>query len=503
MSDASASLSSAFEKFLAFEKGAGLFSREVCGVKFWHYIRFPVYSLLVLPHFVPMGLPHPDVLSRDGKKGAGKSLLARLKGKAMAFMSASRAFLFRNPAFTARRREALFSLAPRIARDSNGRRLRQMIDYFAGGLSRSWAVLERPVSGQDCARHDGGGRIFEWREGRKAMRRFKGSREFAAMSPELARAVAALKGEIASALGVQVEDGTLERMVTNALLYEHVAVPLLKKWLRRLGVRCVVLAVYYDYTNLAVAKAAHDIGVPVVELQHGTIYPAHAAYNLPVADSPYSPDYLLGWGGYWLRQTRNFPARKALAVGYPFLERALADHPRAPHGGTPLVLFISQGTIGKDLSALAVELGKKAGNAYRIVFKPHPNEVKSWRRLYPDLVDSGVEVAEDATRGIYSWLAEADAVAGVYSTAMIEGLVWGVKAYVFSRLPGAETMAGFCSCGVAEYVDGTEALDARLRALFASGAAGGAAIDRADFFVDNAAANVSAAIDRIVEGKEP
>ena len=157
------------------------------------------------------------------------------------------------------------------------------------------------------------------------MHRFKGSREFAAMSSELAKAVAALKGKITSALGVYVEDGMLGRMVTNALLYEHAAVPLLKKWLRRLDVRCVVLAVHYDYTNLAVAKAAHDIGVPVAELQHGTIYPAHAAYNLPVADSPYSPDYLLGWGEHWLRQTRNFPARKALAVGYPFLEKALAD----------------------------------------------------------------------------------------------------------------------------------------------------------------------------------
>ena len=37
----------------------------------------------------------------------------------------------------------------------------------------------------------------------------------------------------------------------------------------------------------------------------------------------------------------------------------------------------------------------------------------------------------------------------------------------------------------------------------AIGAAGGAAVDRTDFFADNAAANVSAAIDRIVEGKEP
>ena len=131
------------------------------------------------------------------------------------------------------------------------------------------------------------------------------------------------------------------------------------------------------------------------------------------------------------------------------------------------------------------------------------NETKSWRTLYPALSDSGVEVAEDATRGIYSWLAEADAVAGVYSTAMIAGLVWGARAYVFRPLAGADVMAAFCSGGAAEYVDGAEDLAARLRRQFAADAAGAAPFDSSGFFVGNAAANVAAAIDRIAEGKEP
>ena len=412
--------------------------------------------------------------------------------------------MFFNPSFALCHKDVLFSLAPRITTTTDGRRLRLALDFFADKMKSSWATLEHPIPGSGgYTANDGGGRTFCWTTAQYEVRKYMKSRDFTTLSPMMETAAMRLTNELYDCLGVHIEASRLKRRIANAIAYDHASVPVLRRWLKHLGTRCVVESVHYCARNFALTRAAHELGIPVVELQHGTIYPAHAAYNLPVADSPYSPDYLLGWGGYWLRQTRNFPARKALAVGYPFLERALADHPRAPHGGTPLVLFISQGTIGKDLSALAVELGRKAGNAYRIVFKPHPNEVKSWRRLYPDLVDSGVEVAEDATRGIYSWLAEADAVAGVYSTAMIEGLVWGVKAYVFSRLPGAETMAGFCSCGAAEYVDGTEALDARLRALFASGAAGGAAIDRADFFVDNAAANVSAAIDRIVEGKEP
>lgn len=486
---------SAFERFLSFERGAGLFSREACGVRFWHFIRFSLYSGTILPHFVPMGTAHPDLTVRPADTAKRWTRFLRVRGWVDRVIY--------NPSLAFRRRDVLVALAPRITRLEGGRRVRLAVDFFLGGLRSSHAVLEYPMPGSGYAEHDGAGRIFRWGQAQRAFKAFKASAAFAALSGELERVASGLSDEIAATLGVEVDKSWLFRKVGSAVAMDRAVIPLLRCWLKRLGVRCVVEVVHYAERNFALTRAAHDLGIPVVELQHGTVYPAHAAYNLSVADSAYSPDYLLGWGDYWLRQARNFPAKKAVSVGYPFLERALADNPRKVHGGVPLVLFISQGTIGKRLSELAAELGRISGNACRIVFKPHPNEMKSWRRLYPALSDSGVEVAEDAARGIYSWLAEADAVAGVYSTAMIEGLVWGTKAYVFRSLPGADTMASFCSGGAAEYVDGAEDLAARLRLQFAAQASGAAPFDRTEFFADNAAANVAAAIDRIAEGIEP
>ena len=49
---------SAFERFLAFEREANLFSHEVCGVRFWHYVRFALYSGTILPKFVQIGRAH-------------------------------------------------------------------------------------------------------------------------------------------------------------------------------------------------------------------------------------------------------------------------------------------------------------------------------------------------------------------------------------------------------------------------------------------------------------
>lgn len=486
---------SVFERFFAFEDKKGLFSRDVCGVRFWHCMRFSLYSGIILPRLVPMGEAHPDSAARPQvkeKKKARFGLFRRFKNR-----------LRFDPSLALMRRDVLVALAPRVTRLADDCRLRLAVDFFLGRLRSSYAVLEFPMPGSGYAGHDGGGRIFRWGQAQSALRAFKASAAFAALSGELNSVARGLADEIAAAFDVDVDRAWLVDKIASVVAMDRATIPLLRFWLKRLRVRCVVEVVHYSEKNLSLTRAAHDLGIPVVELQHGTVYPAHAAYNLPVADSPYSPDYLLGWGDYWLRQTRNFPAKKSVAVGYPFLEEALARYPPKPHGGLPLVLFISQGTIGRSLSELAVELSRILEKECRIVFKPHPNEMKSWRMLYPALSGSSVEVADDAARGIYSWLAEANAAVGAYSTAMIEGFVWGVKTYVFRTLPGADTMAPFCSSGAAEYVDSTEDLAVRLRRQFADESVGTASFHRTDFFADNAAANVAAAIDRIVEGKEP
>ncbi len=500
MSELAPSLSSVFVRFSAFERDANLFSREVCGVRFWHYVRFNVYSTLVLPHFVRMDAAHPDMhIKAVGKNGFPDRVFSRIRRGWRSF----RMLTLGNPSFALKRRDVLLSLVPRTTSLADGRRIRLAVDFFVGKLKSSWCVLELPVGETGYPPNDGPGRRFKWEAAKRAIAGFRASRSFRDLRPAIEAESKRLAREISERFAIDVDETVLRRRIASAVILERAAVPLLRRWLRRLDVKCVVEVVHYASANMALTRAAHEEGFPVVELQHGTVLSAHAAYNLPFADSPYSPDYLLAWGDWWIRQPRNFPARRAVPTGYPFLEDALARHPRKPQDGVPCVLFISQGTIGRRLSELAVELCRIMGLACRVTFKPHPNEAKSWRTLYPALSDSGVEVAEDTTRDIYSWLAEADAVAGVYSTAVIEGLVWGAKTYVFKSLPGADIMAPFCTGGSAEYVDGAEDLAVRLRMQFAAGRSREPSFDRTDFFVDNAAANIAAAIDRIAEGKEP
>lgn len=498
MSGEAASLSSAFARFSAFERDADLFSREVCGVRFWHYVRFNVYSTLVLPHIVPMDAAHPDKHVKAARKnGFVDRAVSRICGGWRTFWMLTTG----NPSLALKRRDVLVSLAPRTTSLPDGRRIRLAVDFFVERLKSSWCVLELPVGPAGYPPNEGPGRAFRWEAAKRAAAVFRASREFRGILPGIASAAECLSRAISESFGIEVDDAVLRRRIASAVALEKAAVPLLRKWLRRLGVKCVVEVVHYAIANMALTRAAHEEGIPVVELQHGTVYPAHAAYNLPVKDSCCSPDYLLGWGESWLAQTSNFPRRDSIAVGYPYIESfRLASPRRAAADGAYRVLFISQGTVGRELADMAVELSRLLPQPrFRISFKLHPSEMLSWRRLYPCLADSAVAVVDDALRSVYECFADGDVTVGACSTALIEGFVWGLKAYIIRGLAGADTMAQFCNGEQAMYVDTVDELASCISGDAARIAGEGADFDRETYFRSGSADTMAKLIDRLAE----
>ena len=60
-------LSSLFERFLSFEEARLPFSWEIAGVRFWHYVRFGVFSAEIQPAFLNTGAAHPDIRIKPQK----------------------------------------------------------------------------------------------------------------------------------------------------------------------------------------------------------------------------------------------------------------------------------------------------------------------------------------------------------------------------------------------------------------------------------------------------
>ena len=209
----------------------------------------------------------------------------------------------------------------------------------------------------------------------------------------------------------------------------------LKKFLKLKKPRLIYVVVSYGHK--AMIAAAQDLGIKVVEIQHGIISKYHLGYSYPDVKQriPYYPDQIFIFGEYW-RGTANYPIAQSnlIEYGLPHLTRFLSDKintvPKKKQ-----ILFISQGTIGKELSLQALELAQRLHD-YQIVYKLHPGEYDRWESEYPALVEAlnlaHFTVIDNNRIGLHQIQAESEFQVGVYSTAIYEGLAQGCKTIIMN-----------------------------------------------------------------------
>ena len=115
-------------------------------------------------------------------------------------------------------------------------------------------------------------------------------------------------------------------------------------------------------------------------------------------------------------------------------------------------IFISQGTIGSKLSELAWELSKIIdGEKYRIFFKLHPGEFSVAAERYRDLYKTDVVVISDDRYSLYDYFATSSVQVGVYSTAVFEGLGFGLDTYIY-KIEMSGNMKELVDAGYVKYV---------------------------------------------------
>ena len=478
-------------EFLAMEVELGLFARRIGDVHYWRMVRFSLLNNILMPLLIPVSDPHPDM------RMAKRHGIRRALGKVSAAFAGVRDRLMHNPEVFGGKTPLLFALEPRQATLPDGRRVSLMLDFLLPRLSNAYAVLQFPsggVYGVKGANH----RVFRLDAAETEERR-----SFARGLTEAdARAVAAeaalLSGVIRERWNVSVAGNAIGSFIGKILLIHRARLEVFRRWLTKLEVKCVVTSVHYDISNLILAEAAHGMGVQVAELQHGTVFKAHAAYNLPVRDDLMSPDWFCAWGPYWTTQMSNYAVRGNKLMGYPYFDYFKERYPRIPHPGRSCVVVVSQGTIGMELSRFAVELAELLPqDGFEVVFKLHPSESRTWRNLYPWLEGSRVEVISNVQKNIYACFAEADFVVGVYSTSIVEAVAWGLKAFVVRGLPGWDTMKPFVDRGYVETVDTAKELSGRI----AVGEARGRSVAVEELWMPDSSRRLAAFLDGLAEGK--
>lgn len=224
-------------------------------------------------------------------------------------------------------------------------------------------------------------------------------------------------------------------------------IPLFRGLIRRVRPRLAVIVNSHGKEDFI--EACHAEGVIVAELQHGMIMPYHLGYSLPACESVRKvfPDYLLLFGEVWKEAVR-FPLdkRNLLVTGYPFLDQERARLSVNCRSGRRVV-FLSQPTIGSDLSRMALQTAELLGDEWEVIYRLHPSERGGWEDLFPWLVRSRVKVQQAGTSP-YELLAGSKWHVGVSSTTVFEGIGLGSTGIVVD-LPGAEQMTWLVENGYA------------------------------------------------------
>lgn len=485
-------------RFTEIERSEKLFRRCIGGVLHWHLIRYWFFNDLVVPRFMDFGTAHPDDLCAPA---AGRSLSALIAAKLRRGCRMTLDKTLCNPSLALKRREILFAMTPRTASFGDGSEGSVLLDFITPRLKSTYALFEH---GRSCGytRQPFSRKVFHLPEMRaRRGRMFSEDGVFAAATGERKEEAGRLAEIFERAYGFEFEAGRIWWMIDEVLRFRTVYFEPFKKWLERLGVRVLVTGVPEVKENAVLTEAAHAAGVPVVELQHGTIHPDHMVYRLGERESVYSPDYLLTWGDHWNEQLLNYPNGRAVSVGYPFLEHFAkkCPHRRRMAGEALRVLFISQGGVAAELTRTAVDMAKVfPRDVCAVTYKLHPNETKTWREIYPWLIDSGVAVVANDEKNIFECLQHADVTVGSSSTSLIEGLAWGVRSLVLKWLPGSEIMSAFTGSGAVEFIGNANALTARIGELAASPENDSAiAFDPSGYWVPDAAENIASFLDSL------
>lgn len=218
---------------------------------------------------------------------------------------------------------------------------------------------------------------------------------------------------------------------------------------------------------MVVNEIASELGIPTIELQHGTIGEEHIGYNYPKDYKVKQfPKYLFLFGNYWKEKSR-FPISpdKICPVGYPYMDRMEQKYSSKYKGKTKKnILFLSSGPIGLELAKLAVGLTKMPDmEKYHIIFKLHPAEYAAWRERYPILINADVEVIDNNRQNLYEFYAKSDIqISGFNSTTIFEGLYFGLTTFLLSYGMSKE-FRELCDSGIACEIGDVEDLYRKIR----------------------------------------
>lgn len=247
-------------------------------------------------------------------------------------------------------------------------------------------------------------------------------------TPRERAVMAEIGARVTQAFGVEVD---IHRMAQTVFAWQ---LRTRKRYLRLFAKYSPGVVVYADDAHLkGVIAAAGMRGIPTVDLQHSLISFLNILYNYP--DDPriharsIRSDYVFTYGAFWESEYR-LPV-KLVPVGFPYLEDHLERTPPAPTERERNVIVV--GTLfAKDvLVRTALDLARLLPE-YTIYYKLRIEDYGDWRSRYP--LEFGktanLKVIDSNETPLLEYFARCGYQVGINSTALYEGLAFGVTTFI-------------------------------------------------------------------------
>ncbi|MDH5404738.1 MAG: CDP-glycerol glycerophosphotransferase family protein [Candidatus Heimdallarchaeota archaeon] len=409
------------EEFFNFEEENNLFAKKIKNVRFWEFIRFDIYEQILIQH---------NIL--DKRPNGSIKFSTKLR-----FLINGVFNLRKNPYLVKQKKVVIISNARRnLLNDGYWWNIHfdPIIDIF----NDDYMLFEFPfMFSHNNNIKTSNIRFIDFVIIVSNFKKIFLKRRMNFSDPE-SEFLSDIELQLHLKFGIKIN---LKFIILNFLLKRESILNLYSKLIRRINPKIVILTVSYGKEILI--EVLKKLNIPIVELQHGVISKYVLAYSFP-SNSMIKlnfPDYFFSFSNIWT-QGIYMPLLKENIkdVGFPYFD--LQFNNNRQKGRKKQILILSQWTIGSKMIDLLFKIKDNLRDGYTIVYKLHPYEFSNWRNLYPELVKSNVQIIESNQPDIYQLFAESEILIGVYSTAVIEGLAFGLKTFIY-ELPGVEHLEIF------------------------------------------------------------
>ena len=415
----SASVSDICETFFNLEEKYNLNYQEIQGCYAWQLIRMYLYY---------------DITRRTGTFGAPQQKSLSIFDKIKSFTPFVKNSLFSNPFSGNGTKDILIFDHPRKVIFEG--EFKDIYSYFLVDLIKdkySFEVLEAPYLNKHFTKKS---KYIKYTDRIQLGSYLYKKRNKIEFNPDERELIHNVKKELEKSFDLEID---LEWILTMHILNFQYDYRKYMELFKKRSPKMIFVVVAYE--NQAIVKAAKDLEIEVIELQHGTITNYHLGYSYPLktrknGEIAYFPDKILTFGDYWINgETSPISQDNIIPIGFPYFEAQSRDfinmNPQENQ-----ILFISQGVIGKYLSKLAYEFAREM------------KEYETWRQNYPELENDldNFEVIDNSETPLYQLFAKSNYQVGAFSTAIYEGLMFNCKTFIVD-VPGVEYLSDLIDKG--------------------------------------------------------